>query len=96
MFELWAILVILIVCPLLGGLPLIEWITYALKRKRLSQVGTGNISVSAAFYHGGTLVGILAVLSEAFKGIAAVLLCRAFFSRRLFLGNSRPHCSGNR
>ncbi|MBC1240382.1 glycerol-3-phosphate acyltransferase [Nostoc sp. 2RC] len=84
MFELWAILVILIVCPLLGGLPLIEWITYALKRKRLSQVGTGNISVSAAFYHGGTLIGILAVLSEAFKGIAAVLLCRAFFPEGSF------------
>ncbi|MDZ8105000.1 MAG: glycerol-3-phosphate acyltransferase [Nostoc sp. DedQUE12a] len=79
MFELWAILVILIACPLLGGLPLIGWITYALKRKQLSEVGTGNISVSAAFYHGGTFVGILAVLSEAFKGIAAVLLCRAFF-----------------
>ncbi|BAY80176.1 pyruvate phosphate dikinase PEP/pyruvate-binding protein (plasmid) [Nostoc linckia NIES-25] len=79
MFELWAVLVILIVCPLLGGLPLIGWITYALKGKQLSQVGTGNISVSAAFYHGGTFVGILAVLSEALKGIAAVLLCRAFF-----------------
>ncbi|MFN6540730.1 MAG: glycerol-3-phosphate acyltransferase [Nostoc sp. EkiNYC01] len=79
MFELWGILVILIVCPLLGGLPLIAWVTYALKRKRLSQVGTGNISVSAAFYHGGTLVGILAVLSEAFKGVAAVLISRAFF-----------------
>ncbi|WP_392534002.1 glycerol-3-phosphate acyltransferase [Nostoc sp. C117] len=79
MFELWGVLVILIACPLLGGLPLIAWITYALKRKQLSQVGTGNISVSAAFYHGGTLVGILAVLSEAFKGVAAVLLCRVFF-----------------
>ncbi|MBD2677451.1 MULTISPECIES: glycerol-3-phosphate acyltransferase [Nostoc] len=84
MFELWAILVILIACPLLGGLPLIGWITYALKRKQLSQVGTGNISVSAAFYHGGTFVGILAVLSEAFKGIAAVLLCRAFFPESSF------------
>ncbi|MDZ8183999.1 MAG: glycerol-3-phosphate acyltransferase [Nostoc sp. ChiSLP02] len=79
MLELWGILVILIACPLLGGLPLIAWITYALKRKQLSQVGTGNISVSAAFYHGGTLVGILAVLSEAFKGVAAVLISRIFF-----------------
>ncbi|OYD92548.1 pyruvate phosphate dikinase PEP/pyruvate-binding protein [Nostoc sp. 'Peltigera membranacea cyanobiont' 210A] len=79
MFEPWGILVILIVCPLLGGLPLIAWITYALKRKQLSQVGTGNISVSAAFYHGGKIVGILAVLSEAFKGVAAVLLTRIFF-----------------
>ncbi|MEH2124291.1 glycerol-3-phosphate acyltransferase [Nostoc sp.] len=79
MFEPWGILVILILCPLLGGLPLIAWITYALKRKQLSQVGTGNISVSAAFYHGGKIVGILAVLSEAFKGVAAVLLTRIFF-----------------
>jgi pyruvate,water dikinase len=37
------------------------------------------VSVSAAFYHGGRLVGILAVLSEAAKGIAAVLLARYFF-----------------
>ncbi|MCC5601257.1 glycerol-3-phosphate acyltransferase [Nostoc favosum] len=79
MFEPWGVLVILIVCPLLGGLPLIAWITYALTRKQLSQVGTKNISVSAAFYHGGRFVGILAVLSEALKGVAAVLLTRVFF-----------------
>ncbi|WGV27206.1 glycerol-3-phosphate acyltransferase [Halotia branconii] len=79
MIELWGALVILIVCPLLGGLPLIAWITYALKRKQLARIGTGNISVSAAFYHGGTLVGVLAVLSEALKGIAAVFISRAFF-----------------
>ncbi|MHC5599258.1 MAG: glycerol-3-phosphate acyltransferase [Nostoc sp.] len=79
MFEPWGVLVILIACPLLGGLPLIAWITYALTGKQLSEVGTRNISVSAAFYHGGRFVGILAVLSEAFKGIAAVLLTRAFF-----------------
>ncbi|BAY25985.1 pyruvate phosphate dikinase PEP/pyruvate-binding protein [Calothrix sp. NIES-2100] len=79
MFELWGALTILIVCPLLGALPLIAWITYALTGKQLARLGTGNISVSAAFYHGGKLVGILAVISEAFKGIAAVLIARAFF-----------------
>ncbi|WP_341530944.1 glycerol-3-phosphate acyltransferase [Nostoc sp. UHCC 0302] len=79
MFDLWGVLVILIVCPLLGGLPLIAWITYALKQRQLAKIGTGNISVSAAFYHGGKLVGILAVLSEALKGIAAVFLSRVFF-----------------
>jgi pyruvate,water dikinase len=42
-------------------------------------LGTGNISVSAAFYHGGTFVGILAVISEAAKGIGAVLIARWFF-----------------
>ncbi|MBD2201219.1 glycerol-3-phosphate acyltransferase [Calothrix sp. FACHB-1219] len=80
MSELWGALTILIVCPLLGALPLIAWITYALTGRKLAKLGTGNISVSAAFYHGGKLVGILAVLSEAFKGIAAVLIARAFFS----------------
>jgi pyruvate,water dikinase len=79
MFELWGILVILIVCPILGALPLIAWITYALKGKRLARVGTGNVSVSAAFYHGGKFVGTLAVVSEALKGIIAVFLARAFF-----------------
>ncbi len=79
LLQVWGIIFILIVCPLLGGLPLIAWITYALTGMQLAKLGTGNISVSAAFYHGGKIAGILAVLSEAFKGIAAVLLARAFF-----------------
>ncbi|MBE9006417.1 glycerol-3-phosphate acyltransferase [Fortiea sp. LEGE XX443] len=79
MLELWGALVILIACPLLGALPLIAWITNGLTGRQLSQIGTKNISVSAAFYHGGTWVGLLAVLSEALKGIAAVFLTRAFF-----------------
>ncbi|HEY9848275.1 MAG TPA: glycerol-3-phosphate acyltransferase [Leptolyngbyaceae cyanobacterium] len=77
--QVWGVLTILVVCPLLGGLPLIAWITYALTRRNLREIGTGNIGVQAAFYHGGTLAGILAVLSEAGKGIAAVMLARAFF-----------------
>jgi pyruvate,water dikinase len=84
MFQLWGLLVILITCPLLGAMPLIASITYAIKRQRLGQMGTGNISVSAAFYHGGKLVGILAVLSEAFKGIAAVSIARIFFPEGSF------------
>jgi len=79
LLHAWGVLVILIVCPLLGGLPLIAWITNALTKQQLVLLGTGNISVSAAFYHGGKLAGILAVLSEAFKGVAAVLLARVLF-----------------
>ncbi|WP_315788725.1 glycerol-3-phosphate acyltransferase [Fischerella sp. JS2] len=79
MLELWGVLVIVVVCPLLGALPLIAWITQTLTGRQLAEVGTGNIGVSAAFYHGGTFVGILAVLSEAAKGIAAVLIARAYF-----------------
>lgn len=77
--QVWGLLLILILCPILGGLPLIRWITRSLTGKDLNKIGTGNVSVSAAFYHGGQVVGILAVCSEALKGIAAVLLARYFF-----------------
>src|SRR4028119_433933 len=79
LIQVWGALLIFTVCPLLGGLPLIAWITSVLTGQQLTQLGTGNVSVSAAFYHGGRWVGILAVLSEAGKGIAAVLLARYFF-----------------
>ncbi|MEO1669606.1 MAG: glycerol-3-phosphate acyltransferase [Cyanobacteria bacterium J06631_2] len=77
--PIWGSLTVFIVCPLLGGLPLIDWITYALTGRQLGKLGTGNISVSAAFYHGGKAAGICAVLSEAAKGAIAVLLARMFF-----------------
>ena len=77
--PIWGSLTVFIVCPLLGGLPLIDWITYTISGRQLRKLGTGNVSVSAAFYHGGKLAGICAVLSEAAKGIIAVLLARAFF-----------------
>lgn len=78
--QVLGVLLIFVLCPLLGGLPLIRWITSAGSGQRLDQLGTGNVSVSAAFYHGGRWIGLLAVLSEALKGIAAVLLARYFFS----------------
>jgi phosphoenolpyruvate synthase/pyruvate phosphate dikinase/glycerol-3-phosphate acyltransferase PlsY len=77
--QVWGCLIIFLGCPILGAIPLISWVTYAITGRQLALLGTGNISVSAAFYHGGKLVGILAVLSEAFKGIVAVLLARSFF-----------------
>lgn len=77
--QLWGVVLLLGVCPLLGGLPLIRWTTWAIARRDLTQLGTRNISVSAAFYHGGRAAGLAAVCSEALKGIAAVLLARAFF-----------------
>jgi len=77
--QVWGALVIFIVCPLLGGIPLILWLTNVFFAKDLRNLGTGNVSVSAAFYHGGRFAGILAVCAEALKGIAAVLLARFFF-----------------
>ena len=77
--QVFGTLLIFIVCPILGGLPLTDWFFYLVKKKKLSQIGTGNVSVSAAFYHGGRFMGIVAVLTEASKGIVAVLLARRFF-----------------
>ncbi len=77
--PIWGSLIIFLVCPLLGGLPLIDWLTYGFTGRQLAKLGTGNVSVSAAFAHGGKCVGILSVLSEAAKGIIAVLLTRMFF-----------------
>ena len=80
MTEIWGSLFIFLVCPIIGGLPLIDWINYLVTGRKLSQLGTGNIGVTAAFYHGGKLVGILAVISEAAKGIIVILLTRLFFT----------------
>ncbi len=79
MSAIVGLLVIFGLCPLLGALPLIGILTYLSSGKSLDRLGTGNLSVAAAFYHGGTWSGLLAVGSEAFKGIAAVLLARHFF-----------------
>ncbi|MGB7251523.1 MAG: glycerol-3-phosphate acyltransferase [Phormidesmis sp.] len=79
MAQVLGALLIFTLVPLLGSLPLTGWIVRALTGKQLTQLGTGNVSVSAAFYHGGTAVGVLSVVAEAFKGIAAVLIARYFF-----------------
>lgn len=79
LMQVWGALAIFILCPLLGGLPLIAGMTRLLTGKNLAQQGTGNLSVSAAFYHGGVVVGLCAVVSEALKGVLAVLLARQFF-----------------
>ena len=80
--QVWGSLVIFLLCPLLGGLPLIAWLVRWLTGQDLQRLGTGNHSVSAAFYHGGRWVGLLAVISEAAKGIAAVVLARYFFPQQ--------------
>lgn len=69
-------LVLLILCPVLGALPLVDLLTQGLTGKRLKEQGTGNLSVSAAFYHGGRWVGLGAVATEALKGMGAVVLAR--------------------
>ena len=79
MDQVLGALIIFTLVPLLGALPLTGWIVRLLTGKQLSKLGTGNVGVSAAFYHGGTFAGVCSVLAEAFKGIAAVLSARYFF-----------------
>ncbi len=79
MTQIYGAILLLILGPLLGGLPLTAWIVQGFSGRRLQAVGTGNIGVSAAFYHGGTLAGILAVVAEAAKGMGIVLLAQQFF-----------------
>lgn len=77
--QVWGALLIFVVCPLLGAVPLTGWITRWVAGKRLAEIGTGNVGVSAAFYHGGPWAGVPAVMAEAGKGIGAVLLARHYF-----------------
>ena len=77
--QVWGAFLIFVLAPVVGGLPLTGWSTRLLSGQRLRRVGTGNVSVSAAFYHGGKVAGIAAVLMEAAKGIGVVLLARYYF-----------------
>ncbi len=77
--QMWGTLLICLGCPLLGGLPLTSWITYAIAGRQLAKLGAGKISVAAAFHYGGQLAGILAFISEALRGIIAVAIARYFF-----------------
>lgn len=79
MINFLGIIIILIVSPLIGAIPIIAWITYALSSKDLAKIGTRNISVAAAFYHGGKLAGNICVVSEAIKGIAVVTIAQYCF-----------------
>ncbi|WP_035989710.1 glycerol-3-phosphate acyltransferase [Leptolyngbya sp. KIOST-1] len=77
--QVWGAFLIFVLAPVVGGLPLTGWSTRLISGRQLRRVGTGNVGVSAAFYHGGKVAGIVAVLLEAAKGIGVVLLARYYF-----------------
>ncbi|MBE9223587.1 glycerol-3-phosphate acyltransferase [Cyanobacterium stanieri LEGE 03274] len=79
MTEIWGAVIVFIISPMIGAIPLVDWFTYAVSGKELKKLGTGNVSIAASFYYGGKLAGSLALLSEMGKGIAVVLMTRAFF-----------------
>ncbi|MDJ0520015.1 MAG: glycerol-3-phosphate acyltransferase [Trichodesmium sp. MO_231.B1] len=66
-------------CFCLGALPLTNLIAKSLANIDLIKVGTGNISVAAAFVHAPKPVAIFAVLAEISRGITPVLTAKLLF-----------------
>ena len=75
----WVLIFLLVGSLSLGTLPLTGWVVQLLSGKKLSQLGTGNISVSAAFYLGGKQAGIVAVILEIARGIVPVIAANILF-----------------
>ncbi|WP_293069924.1 glycerol-3-phosphate acyltransferase [Okeania sp. SIO2B3] len=69
----------LAICFCLGALPLTALIVKTLANIDLRKVGTGNVSVAAAFTHAPKPVAITAVLAEIVRGIAPVLIAKVLF-----------------
>lgn len=68
----WGWLFLIIGCPLIGGVPITGWLTRLVSGQKIAELGTRNIGVSAAFYYGGTITGLLCVAAEAAKGLGVV------------------------
>ncbi|MGF1458062.1 MAG: glycerol-3-phosphate acyltransferase [Leptolyngbyaceae cyanobacterium] len=77
--QVWGALLILVLGPLVGALPLSHWVTYSLAGTRSRTLPPGNVGVPVAFAVGGTLAGGLALLLEAAKGVGVVWLARYYF-----------------
>jgi len=77
--SFWMIVLLLAGSLILGTLPLTGWVVQLLSGKKLSTLGTGNISVSAAFYQGGKPSGIIAVILEIARGIIPVIAAKILF-----------------
>lgn len=77
--SFWVIVLLLAGSFSLGTLPLTGWVVRLLSGKKLSELGTGNISVSAAFYQGGKQAGIIAVILEIARGIIPVITAKILF-----------------
>jgi pyruvate,water dikinase len=76
---MWLTLFFILICFGLGSIPFLRFIVRALSGKNLTQLGTGNVSVSAAFTQGGTLAGIIGVITEILRGITPILLAQLWF-----------------
>lgn len=63
---------------LIGSIPVAWIVTRLAIGKDIRHLGSGNVGVMNSALQAGRLAGLLVLLSEAAKGIGAVLLARAF------------------
>ncbi|MGD1929033.1 MAG: glycerol-3-phosphate acyltransferase [Leptolyngbyaceae cyanobacterium] len=77
--QVWGTLLIFVLCPLLGALPLTAWWLTLLTRQATPQPWRREISIATAVVEGNQLVGSLAWLTEVAKGVGTVWLARHYF-----------------
>ncbi len=62
---------------LLGSIPFAKIVAQQWKKVDIGRLGSGNFGASNAFVVAGKVPGVLVLLGDALKGIAAVLIVRA-------------------
>ncbi|HEY9888197.1 MAG TPA: glycerol-3-phosphate acyltransferase, partial [Candidatus Obscuribacterales bacterium] len=77
--QVWGALLILLVCPGLGAVPLTPWLMQRWPVGDRPAPPVKTVGVATAFAQGGAIAGSLALALEAAKGIGAVLLARHYF-----------------
>jgi pyruvate,water dikinase len=72
-----------VIAYLYGALPYAYIATYLLKRKKLTEEGTGNIGVTSAFKVGGTVAGVITVCGEISKALVPIGIAHYLFGGSL-------------
>lgn len=80
------ILLLILVCYLLGSLPVAWLVTKLVSGQDLRLMGSGNVGVMNTAISVARWAGLLVFLGEASKGVLAVLLARALGGGEIFLG----------
>lgn len=74
-----------LIAYLYGAIPYAYIATYLLKRKKLTEEGTGNIGVTSAFKVGGTAAGVITVFGEISKALVAIGIGHYLFNGSLYV-----------
>lgn len=70
---------------LYGAIPFAYLATYVLKRKAITEEGTGNVGVINAFRVGGKGAGMVTVVGEVSKAMIAIGLAERFFPHQFYV-----------